>query len=135
MFVTVWLAILEISTGRVVYANAGHEDPVIRSSDGKTRVFETKHGLAVGCFPGIKYKNYEFTLEVGDSLFIYTDGVTEATNSNNQLFGMDRIIDNISSNNCESATEMINDMRKSIDEFIGDAPQFDDITMLAIKRK
>ena len=135
MFVTVWLAILEISTGRVVYANAGHEDPVIRSSDGRTRVFETKHGLAVGCFPGIKYKNYEFTLEVGDSLFIYTDGVTEATNSNNQLFGMDRIIDNISNNNCDSATEMINDMRKSIDEFIGDAPQFDDITMLAIKRK
>ena len=93
MFVTVWLGMLEISTGKLVASNAGHEFPVIRQPDGKFEVFEDVHGPFIGGFQGVKYTDYELKLGHGARLFVYTDGVPEATDRNNDMFGMDRLVD------------------------------------------
>lgn len=135
MFVTVWFAILEISTGKVIAANAGHEDPIIISKDRKAKVYETKHGLAIGCFPNMKYKNHEYTLEKDEMLLVYTDGVTEAINHKNEQFGIKGILEVSNNNICNSTKELVNNIKISIDSFCGETPQFDDITMLVIKRK
>ena len=134
MFVTVWFGILCLSTGKIICANAGHEDPIIISKEGKAHVYETKHGLAIGCFPNMKYKNYEFTLEKNETLLVYTDGVTEAINDKNVQFGIQGIIDVIDKELKSNTNELIKEIKSSIDEFSAKTPQFDDITMLAIKR-
>lgn len=135
MFVTVWFAIIELSTGKVICANAGHEDPVIKANDGTAKVYQTKHGLAIGCFPNMKYKNYEFVLEKGETLLIYTDGVTEAINNQNIQFGIEGILAVVNKDSNLSTTDLIKNVKKSIEEFCNETSQFDDITMLAIKRK
>ena len=86
MFVTLWLGILEISTGKLTSASAGHEYPMI-NVNGKYELLKDKHGLAIGAMPNSKYKDTEITLHKGDSVFVYTDGVAEATDANNELFG------------------------------------------------
>ena len=133
LFVTVWLAILEISTGKGVAANAGHEHPVIKRADGDYELVTYKHSVAVATFPGLPYKEHEFELHSGDSLFVYTDGVPEATNSENELYGTDRMLEVLNSNKDCSVEEILNKLKSSIDEFASGAPQFDDITMLVLK--
>ena len=93
MFVTVWLGILEISTGKIRAANAGHEYPVLMQPGGKCELYKDKHGFVLGGMDGVKYKEYEFMLQPGARLFLYTDGVPEATNADNELFGTDRMLD------------------------------------------
>ncbi len=97
MFVTVWLGILEISTGRLTAANAGHEYPIIKKANGEFELLKDKHGFVIGGMSGMRYKEYEFTLEKGGTLFLYTDGVAEATNAENQLFGTDRMLSALNS--------------------------------------
>ena len=130
LFVTVWLAIIEISTGKGIAANAGHEHPVIRRANGKYDLVVYRHSPAVATMNGIRFREHTFELCPGDSLFVYTDGVPEATNANNELFGADRMINALNRNPNAAPEEILKNVREDIDAFVGDAPQFDDITML-----
>ena len=132
MFVTVWLGILEISTGRVVAANAGHEYPVIRQPDGRFELFRDPHGFVVGGMEGVRYRDYELQLRPGAALFVYTDGVTEATRADGGLFGTRRRLDALNADPGADAQALLKNMRRSVDAFTGDAPQFDDMTMLCV---
>ena len=130
LFVTVWLAIIELSTGNGLAANAGHEHPVIRRADGQYELVTYRHSPAVATMEGIRFREHPFKMYPGDRLFVYTDGVPEATNANNELFGADRMLAALNRNPNASPEELLHTMRKEIDDFVGDAPQFDDITML-----
>ncbi len=134
MFVTAWLGIYEISTHTMTAANAGHEFPAIRRKDGSFELFKDPHGLVLAYIEDFSYKEYTFELNEGDTLFVYTDGVAEATNSNNELYGTDRMLHalNQSADSGADAQRLLKDVRSDIDGFVQDAPQFDDITMLAL---
>ena len=135
MFVTVWLGILEISTGKLVASNAGHEYPVIRQPGGKFQVLEDSHGPFIGGFAGVKYTDYEVQLGHGASLFVYTDGVPEATDRKNDMFGMDRLVDALNQEPGASPEKLLENVRASVDRFVKDAEQFDDLTMLCLEYK
>ena len=134
MFVTVWLGILEISTGRILASNAGHEYPVVCRKGGSFEVFKDKHGFVVGGYEGVQYKEYELDLQPGDKLFLYTDGVPEATDANNELFGTQRMLDALNSHN-GSPAEVLCGVQDSVNEFVATAEQFDDLTMLCLEYK
>lgn len=129
-FVTVWLAVIDLETGDGYEVNAGHEYPAIRRGNGKYELIKTKHMPAVAFMDGLKYRQSEIHLDPGDRLFVYTDGVPEATNANNELFGNDRLLAALNRNPDAAPSELLPSVKKEIDEFVGDAPQFDDITML-----
>lgn len=133
LFVTVWMAIIEISTGKGVASNAGHEYPVIRRAGGQFELIKTKHSPAVATIEGIRFKEEEFEMHPGDTLFVYTDGVPEATNSSEELYGTDRMINKLNEDPDADPETLLRSLRSSIDDFVGDAPQFDDITMLSFK--
>ena len=133
MFVTVWFGVLEISSGKITAANAGHEYPIIRKADGSFELFKDKHGFVIGGMDDMKYKEYEITLEKGGTLFLYTDGVAEATNIENELFGTDRMLDALNQDREADPKTLLSNMKKSVDKFVGKASQFDDLTMLAVK--
>lgn len=130
LFVTVWLAIVELSTGKGWAANAGHEHPAIKRKDGSFELSIYKHSPAVATMEGIPFKQHEFELEPGDSIYVYTDGVAEATNTENELYGTDRMLDVLNRSDPENLEETLEAIRTDIDDFVGDAEQFDDITML-----
>ena len=133
MFVTVWMGMLEISTGKMTCSNAGHEYPAVRKPDGSYELLMDKHCFVVGGIQGIKYKEYELDLEPGSGLFVYTDGVTEARNEEGELFGTDRMIETLNKDPDLAPGETIERMRGTLREFSGSAEQFDDITMLCMK--
>ena len=133
MFVTVWLGILEISTGRLIAANAGHEYPVLKRADGPYELYKDAHGLVVGGMEGVKYRDYELQLGPGDRLFLYTDGVPEATASDNSMFGTDRMIDALNESGDCSPQELLSHVRNAVDAFVKDAEPFDDLTMLCLE--
>lgn len=135
MFVTVWLGILEISTGKLTFANAGHDDPAISVGGGNFDMVKNKHGLVIGAMGGLKYKDSEIVLGKGDKIFLYTDGVPEATNKNNELFTAQRMIDVLNTEKPSAPESVIKTVREKVREFTGDAPQFDDITMLCFEYK
>ena len=130
MFVTVWLGILEISTGKLT---AGHEYPVICKPDGSFELFKDKHGFVIGGMDGVRYKEYELQLEPGSKLFVYTDGVPEATNAENQLFGTQRMIDTLNQDRNAVPEQVLKNVREAVDGFVKDAEQFDDLTMLCME--
>ena len=133
MFVTVWLGILEISTGKLTSSSAGHEYPMI-NQNGKYEVLKDKHGLAIGAIDISKYVNTEVQLKKGDSIFVYTDGVAEATDANNELFGTDRTVDALNAvPKGASQKEVLEGVRAAVDAFVKEAPQFDDLTMVGLK--
>ena len=134
MFVTVWLSILTISTGRIVAANAGHEYPILRKAGGEFEVFKDRHSFVVGGMKGTRYREYEMTLEKGGTLFLYTDGVAEATNDKDELFGTERMLSALNSDPDADAYHVLVNMNNAVGDFVGEAPQFDDLTMLAIRR-
>ncbi len=129
MFVTVWLGIIDLTTGVMSCANAGHEYPVIMH-DGKFEVYKDKHGLALAAMPGMKYKEYEIRFSVGDRLFVYTDGIPEAINEEIEQYGMERLLEALNPVREKEMSEILPAVRKNIAEFVGEADQFDDITML-----
>lgn len=133
MFVTVWLGILEISTGKVTAANAGHEYPMIRQTGGKFEKLCDKHGFILGGMSGKIYTQYEFTLGKGGTLFVFTDGVTEARNFDRVMFGEERLIEALNKAPDAPPQELLESVHREVNEFVGDAPQFDDLTMLGIK--
>ena len=133
MFVTVWLGILEIGTGKLTTASAGHEYPMI-NINGKYEMLKDKHGLAVGATGISKYKDTEIQLKNGDSIFVYTDGVAEATDANNELFGTDRTVEALNAvPEGASQQEVLAGVRVAVDAFVKEAPQFDDLTMVGLK--
>ena len=132
MFVTVWLGILEISTGKLTAANAGHEYPVIRRSGGSFEIFKDKHSFAVGGMEGTRYSEYAMQLYKGDQLFLYTDGVPEANDAENNMFGMQRMLDALNQQPDVSPEELLHQVRDAVSRFVKDAEQFDDLTMLCI---
>ena len=135
MFETVWLGILEISTGKIIAANAGHEYPAICRKDGSFELFRDKHGFVLGGMPGMKYKDYELQLGEGDKLFVYTDGLPEATDIENRMLGTEGMIDALNSVKEGSPKEIIEGVQKTVEKFVGVADQFDDLTMLCIEMK
>ncbi|MBR6225427.1 MAG: PP2C family protein-serine/threonine phosphatase [Firmicutes bacterium] len=135
MFVTVWIGILEISTGKLTAANAGHEYPAICRKGSGFEVLKDKHGLVLGGMDGMKYKDYEIQLEPEDKLFVYTDGLPEATSSDMELFGMERMTDALNEVGKETPEGILKGVLERVNEFVGDAPQFDDLTMLCLEYK
>ena len=135
MFVTVWLGILTISTGEMVTANAGHEDPFIRSRDGEFALKKSPHGLVLGSMKNMKYNNEKIILAPGDLLFMYTDGLAEATNSDGERWGLDSVTKALNDHKTSSPAELLQEIKTDADAYVGDAKQFDDLTMLAIEYK
>ena len=132
MFVTVWAGILEISTGKLIAANAGHEYPAIKKPGGKYELFRDEHGFVVAAMEGLEYKEYELQLEPGTALFLYTDGVPEATNPEKELFGTDRMIEALNTEPDADAEQVLRNVRVHVDRFVRDAEQFDDLTMMSL---
>ena len=135
MFVTVWLGILDLKTGTVTAGNAGHEYPVIRHPDGKYELFHDRHCLVLGAMDGVKYSEYTFTLEKDSVLFLYTDGVPEATAANGELYGTERLIDNLNRTTTSDPAQILAAVRADVDAFVAGEPQFDDLTMLCVHYK
>ncbi|WP_290766407.1 SpoIIE family protein phosphatase [Fibrobacter sp. UBA4297] len=133
MFVTVWMGILDLRTGEVEFACAGHNPPVICHDDGTVEFAKSRPGLVLAAMEGTRYKRQTLKLEPGDTIFLYTDGVTEATNANEELFGDDRLLQTLREACGMEPAEICPFVKSKIDAFVGDAPQFDDITMLALK--
>ena len=135
MFVTTWLGILELSTGKITATNAGHDDPAI-FRDGKLFDIEkAKHGLVMGAMDGAKYTSYEIQLKPGDKIFLYTDGIPEATNKDLKLFGLDRMVESLNKYKDSTPQGIIEGVKADVNEFVAEAPQFDDMTMLCIEYK
>ena len=135
MFVTAWMGILDLTTGHVAFANAGHNPPLLKRSDGTFEYLKTRAGFVLAGMEGIRYRAGELTLYPGDRLFLYTDGVPEATNTDTKLYGEDRLLTFMNQNMSVKATELLPALKRNIDEFVGEAPQFDDITMLMLDYK
>lgn len=135
MFVTMWLGILEISTGRIIAANAGHEYPTLMKNGQEFQLIKDKHGFVLGGMEGLKYKDYEIELQPGDKLFVYTDGVPEASNKDNELYGTERMLKALNESRKGGPKEILQGVRKSVDDFVEEAEQFDDLTMMCIEYK
>ena len=133
LFVTAWLGIITLSTGHMEYASAGHEYPAI-SRDGKNFfIMKERNSPPLATLEGLKFHGGELELQAGDVVFVYTDGVTEATTAENELFGLDRMLDALNVNIKADVKEIDTNVRQAIDAFVQDAPQFDDITMLTFR--
>ena len=135
MFVTAWMGILDITTGQVTFANAGHNPPLLKRANGSFEYLKTRAGFVLAGMEGIRYRIGELTLYPGDRLFLYTDGVPEATNTENKLYGEDRLLAFMNRNASVESTTLLPALKTNIDEFVGEAPQFDDITMLMFDYK
>lgn len=132
MFVTVWLAVLEISSGRMICTNAGHEYPAIYQN-GEFTLLKDRHGLAAGCFETAKFTNYEIQLTPGDAVFVYTDGVPESNNTDAEMYGTDRMLRALNYNRDSDMKKLLLSVMTSIREFSSGAEQFDDITMVGLR--
>ena len=133
MFVTVWLGVLEISTGRLVAANAGHEYPALMQAGQDFDLVKDRHGFVIGGMDGVRYREYELTLTPGSKLFVYTDGVAEATNAAEELFGTDRMLQALKAGESGSPDDVLASVNDAVQAFVGSAPQFDDLTMLCLQ--
>lgn len=132
MFVTVWLGILDLNTGKIQCANAGHEYPVLMRAGGNYELLKDKHGLALAALDGISMKEYEIDLDPGDRLFVYTDGVPEAINEKVEAYGTERLCEKLNTLKNVPQQQALESVLRDIRNFAGSAEQFDDITMLGI---
>jgi sigma-B regulation protein RsbU (phosphoserine phosphatase) len=133
MFVTVFIAIMNVKTGEVVYTNAGHNPPYIIRKDCSVEPIDDRHGPVIGALSGMTYKESRANLYHGDTIFMYTDGVTEAMDENNNLYSEKRLAELLSSQECASIKLMVEMVKQSVEQFQGKAEQFDDITILAVQ--
>ena len=132
MFVTVWIGIIDLETGSMMCANAGHEYPALMRNGGDYELYKDKHSLALAAMPGLRLKEYEVKLEPGDKLFVYTDGVPEAINEQVQDYGTGRMIRVLNDVKDSSMEETLTAVRQDMIAYVGNAEQFDDITMLGL---
>ena len=137
MFVTAWVGILELSTGKLTAANAGHEYPAIKTPEGRFELLKDKHGFVIGGMSGMRYQQYELQLQPGSKLFLYTDGVPEAMGgeSGQEMFGLARMLDALNIDAEASPKELLTQVRRSLEDFVRDAERFDDLTMLCVDYK
>ena len=135
LFITAFEGVLDLVTGEFNFVNAGHEMPMIARAGEAFAPHKLRPGFVLAGMEGMRYKAGSMTLEPGDKIFQYTDGVTEATDSENQLYGMQRLTDALGLHMKKSPREIIVSVQEDIDKFVGDAPQFDDITMLCLEYK
>ena len=133
MFVTLWLGILEISTGLLSAANAGHEYPCLMHKNRDFILLKDPHGLVLGAMDKTEYRSYEIQLVPGDTVFLYTDGVTEAMNAENEEFGLERMVDALNLELDVPVAKLVDNVRRAVGAFVGDAPQADDITMMVLR--
>jgi sigma-B regulation protein RsbU (phosphoserine phosphatase) len=133
MFVTVWFGILDLSSGILTAANAGHEYPILKMPGGPFEVVKDKHGFVLGGMERMKYKEYELRLEPGSKLFVYTDGVAEAMNTEHELFGLERTVDALNTAVDEPPEGILHAVDRAVADFVGEAEQFDDLTMLCVE--
>lgn len=133
MFVTVFLGILNIKTGELIYANAGHNPPYIMTKSNGIQCLDKGHGVVLGATGNIAYKDYNAKLDSGDMIFVYTDGVTEAMNQEKKLFSEKRLAELLSSREYESTEDAIHSVNASVKKYQGHADQADDITVLAVE--
>ena len=135
MFVTCWLGILELSTGKVTAVNAGHEYPAIKKPDGAFELLKDKHGFPLGGFDDEEYESYELQLMPGSKIFVYTDGVAEAMDKDRNQYGLDRMLEALNERKYGSPEKVLGSVRESVRAFVKDADQFDDLTMLCLDYK
>ena len=135
MFVTVWMGVLDLTTGNLKYANAGHNPPLLLHENGDFEFLRTRAGFVLGGMDGVNYRINEIILSAGDRIFLYTDGVTEATNTEGELYGEERLMEFMNKNCSTEAQRLLKELKENIDGFVGGAPQFDDITMLMLDYK
>ena len=135
MFVTVWFGILDTVTGELTAASAGHEYPAILQAGGKFELVKDKHGLVIGAMSGIRYREYTLMLKPGAKLFLYTDGVPEATDAYHVMFGTERMLEALNSLPAGSPEQLLRRVQQAVDRFVGDAEPFDDLTMLCLEYK
>ncbi len=135
MFITVWLGILDLSTGKLTAANAGHEYPALKQPDGSFELIKDPHGFVIGGLPDESYTEYEWQLRPGAKIFVYTDGVPEAGESRSALYGTDRMMEALRTAENESPEKILAAVDASVRKYVGDAPQFDDVTMLCVEYK
>ena len=133
LFVTCWAGVYNTETHILTFVNAGHNPPVLLHSGKKPHFIPQRSGFVLAGMDGFKYKEEEILLEKGDEMFFYTDGVTEATNADNELYGNDRLLDCLEAELDKSVGEHLCMLKEDIDKFVGDAEQFDDITIMAMK--
>ena len=133
MFVTVWLGILELSTGKLTAVNAGHEYPVLRQPGGDFEMLRGKHGLVIGAMEDIRYSEYVLRIEPGSKFFVYTDGLPEATDAENSMFGEKRMLLALNKDPEASPEQVLLNVREAVDGFVKDAEQFDDLTMMCLE--
>ncbi len=133
MFVTTWLGILDVSTGELITSNAGHEFPAISRADGMFELIKDKHGFVLGGISGSKYVDEQFLLQPGDTLFVYTDGVTEAIDQAEVCFGTDHMLAALNESPHADPEELLQNLYSAIQTFVGETEQADDITMLSLQ--
>ena len=134
MFVTVWFGILDLNTGLITGANAGHEYPAVKSGD-HYELYKTKHGMVIGAMDNVTYTEHHMQLQPGDRVFLYTDGLPEATDASEEMFGVKRVLDVLNENPQRSVTDTLVRMTEAVSEFVDGAEQFDDLTMLCLEYK
>ena len=132
MFVTAWMGVLELSTGHLAYVNAGHNPPLLRHG-GKYEFLRTRSGFILAGMEGMRYRPASLELSPGDAVYLYTDGVTEAANESKQLYGDQRLFDTLNAHADSGPETLLKIVKDDVDAFVGDAPQFDDITMLGLR--
>ncbi len=132
MFVTAWVGIVELSTGIMTAANAGHEYPILKT-DGAFELLRDKHGFVLGGMETARYTEYTVQLKKGDRVFVYTDGIAEASDAQKKMFGTDRIVEALNSGPDGTAREVLVNVGETVDRFVGDVEQFDDMTMLSFR--
>ncbi len=134
MFITLWVGVLDLQSGEITYVNAGHNPPVTVLS-GEVSYLTKKSGLVLAGMDGVPYKEHTLTLQKGDTVFLYTDGVTEAENAANELYGEDRLLTCFEQIKNSAPEEVIETIKQSVEIFVNGADQFDDMTMLCFKWK
>ena len=132
MFVTVWIGILDLTTGQMQCANAGHEYPVMMNAGGDYELVKDKHGLVLAAMENIRLREYELTMAPGSRLFVYTDGVPEAINEKEEAYGTDRLVAKLNRLKNAPQEQVVEDVLQDIRNFAGEAEQFDDITMIGL---
>jgi len=132
MFVTAWMGLLNVKTGMLAFANAGHNLPLVKRADGSFEYLKTRAGFVLAGMEGIRYRRNELQLQPGDKIYLYTDGVTEATDANEKLYGEERLLNLINSHQAAAAKAICDAVKADVDAFVGEAEQFDDITMLCL---
>lgn len=133
MFVTAWIGILDLLSGSVTFSNAGHNSPALIKKDGSVAFLKSKPGLVLAGMEEIPYMLFECKLEKGDKLYLYTDGITEATNAKDELFGDERLVSSLENAAPKDVKAVCEAVLEDVDKFVGDAEQFDDMTMLCVK--